>query len=619
VRRLLAGLVVLLLCPAQAPAGDSLKPTPADAPVVAGPLADGARLVAFDRGDSLCLDVLRPRERISFPDCQRGTPVSLRQVRPTEEFGPRPTWHYGVVPAAVAAVEVELTTGERTRVATEPGDAYTGTVAAPDDRFFLTVTPGNDRPQLLRMFAADGTLIAVTDDPFADFRPDGRPPGPRVAGGRGFAVFGHRMRRLAPTPLEPERYDTTVCATARLVAEPGRGDVEACTFARRGLFGNAALVRVGGSCDAGLVVGLTAARVRRVVLVLGDGTRRSVRTRTARVLRARRAFGLRIGPDVAVRRYVALDGRGRGVARGWVRSAPSFAQCPPPEAQTSFGSFAVAIAVVTPRRAPVPAGAPPLVAYDRGDELCVGPGAVDPRADCALPPLEPFETRIQGVRSRGRTLLAGVVAPEVTGVRLVLDGGEHVTVPAVADPAYTGKYAGHVRFVSLALSGSRSVLRVRLLGLGRPQTWWVNGLDPRPTGTRTIAPGVTASVLPGVRRPTVCVELSGWPCASKGSFGVQAVCGRGITAGGLLGPHTRRIVAVLADGRRVRARVVRVPAGFPQRPRVWMLSLERGMALERIVGVGPDGGVAWQRLPAARDQCGYDSFGFLAGGSLLSF
>lgn len=612
--RALLVVAVLLWLAAPASASAAFRPTPASAPTVAGPLADGARLVAFDRGGQLCLDVVRDGEDKTYPDCGSSVPETPFEVRPGVEFGPRPTWHYGVVPAAVAAVEIELSDGGRVRVPTEPGDAYHGAVAPAEARFFLAVTPGNDIARLTRAFAADGTLLGVSESPFAARTPgDGPPPGARrIAGGRGFGVFAHRQRRLAPTPLEPERYDAHRCVTTR-TADMGNGEV--CTVGARGLQGKAVLIGHGSSCSATAVAGLAAPGVRRVVLVLGDGSRRSLRTHASSPLGRWRGFGARLGAATAVRRYVALGRDGRGLAAGPVRNGPAQGPCSPPRAGAGFatdvGYFSFAVVDGDPRRSRVP-GAGPLVAYDRGDELCVGPGGVDPALDCALPPVEKLGTRISGAHRGGRTLLAGVVAPSVTGVELTLDGGERLTLPAAPDPAYAGRYAGLVGFVSASLPGRRFVLNARLLGADRPLHWHVPGLDPPPRRTTPIGDGVTASVVEAVGGDRVCVRFRGsGSCASRGIFTVRVSCGAagGIHAGGLLGSRTRRVVAILRDGRRVHAAIVRPPASFPRRPRAWLLRLGPDVALERIVAVGGDG-AAWQRLPAAREQCGYGVYGF---------
>lgn len=615
-RLLLAGLLVAAIA---GPAGAHDFPdTPKDAPTMAGPLPGGARLVAFDHHDRLCLAVVRPARRSTVPSCGEA-PATPRQVRVQQEFGPRPTWHFAAVPPEVAEIELELRDGRRVRGPTVPGEGYRGSVGA-GLRFFLAESDGNELPELTRLFGADGTLLAVREDPFGDL-PGGPPPGarPLASSGGGARLYAYRDRRLAPTPLEPERYDRLRCVELYDGSALGQTCVPAGE--RRG---PAVRLDPTSTCTTAAATGIASGQVRRVVLVLGDGSRVVLRAHRSEELAGRRGFGALIPGGLALRRWVGLGRDGRGIARGDIRQPPAGAHCPPPDEtgyNGGFTAFAVGVGV-PPRR--VPAGAPAFLARDRGDLLCVGPGVLVEELDCALPPLEAYESRVTGVRAGGRTLIAGVVAPPVSAVEVVLDGGERLVLPAGPHPAYEGRYADHVRFVAGDLPGRRSVLRARLLGLPQPPSWPVWGLEPpehdRVELARAWNVPITASLRETVRGEEVCVRFGRTgSCGFPNLYGVEVRCGAkgGILVAGVLRRSVDRVVGVLAAGARRRAVIARPPAGYPRRPRVFLLPLARDEGLERIVAVGAGGGTSWQRLPPAAEQCGYDSFGVLLGGGLF--
>src|SRR5207247_7754350 len=124
--------VLALLAPAVALAQE--EPPPSDAPVVAGPLADGATLVAFDRFGLLCVGLRGGRDSLCDPP-----PESALRAYATTAYHGATQDVYGVATPDVASVEV-LTTGAPVTVAAGAG-AYAGPFAG-RVRFFLAQVPG---------------------------------------------------------------------------------------------------------------------------------------------------------------------------------------------------------------------------------------------------------------------------------------------------------------------------------------------------------------------------------------------------------------------------------------------------------------------------------------------
>src|SRR5262245_33205923 len=126
---------------------------PRDAPVVAGPLGDGTAVVAFDRGDQLCV-ALRGRF-----DSSCGPPPASA-LHPVVEFAATGAGGavYGTVTTDVATVEV-LAPGATATVAAGAG-AYAGRSAG-RVKFFLAPIAG--RPYRVRLLDAQGHVLGAAD------------------------------------------------------------------------------------------------------------------------------------------------------------------------------------------------------------------------------------------------------------------------------------------------------------------------------------------------------------------------------------------------------------------------------------------------------------------------
>jgi hypothetical protein len=266
---------------------------------------------------------------------------------------------------------------------------------------------------------------------------------------------------------------------------------------------------------------------------------------------------------------------------------------------------------VPPAGAPVVATLPgaALVAFDHGGKLCLGLRGAGPAA-CDVPPhgiLDPF---IDGTASRGTSVLWGVTSTDAASVE-VLALGKRVTAP-VSGGAYTGRFAGQVRFFLVAVSGQpyRVLLRDgqgrvvggtdfgRGLTIGRPATirrgtlggkrwrallYQTTHLEPTPRDRgRTerltcvrIAFGAQRSLGDGCSGP----ELD----PASVSVSPREHCNPdGLALSGLAGSDVRRIDAVLGDGTRRPVPLTALPARFAERRHAYALVLAPGIAVRAL-------------------------------------
>ena len=222
--------------------------------------------------------------------------------------------------------------------------------------------------------------------------------------------------------------------------------------------------------------------------------------------------------------------------------------------------------------------------------------------NCGLPPAD----------LRGIALLVrdGVVAAALPAdvARVRLPGGREVaTLPG---DGYTGRYAGRVRFL-LTTFGAKVGGYLRFLGadgrtLGRGV---IVSLDAEATrGPVTLASG-RGWRLRGARFGTVpCIgigPLTPFGCLNGGPPAAAIVtvgCSpRVAVLYGTLGRRDRSVTATLRGGRRLRARILRVPKRFGG-GRAFVLALPRRAEL---TAVRLDGKRHPLRVQPAARQCGY--------------
>jgi hypothetical protein len=284
-----------------------------------------------------------------------------------------------------------------------------------------------------------------------------------------------------------------------------------------------------------------------------------------------------------------------------------------------------------PRDAPVVAGPTDsgarLLAFDRSRRLCLAlsqRGDPDSYPDCERPSgrLRSPSSASSYDGSSGLSWQWGTVSSEVAGVELVFGGGRRVRVPTEAGGAYTGRYAGQVRFFLAEFRGYREPLYIRLLGadgatlavpqllsffnrrVGPPRTLLEGGAGERRWSLR----GVTRRTLAGVpgheeriidlecidldpRRGPPLTEVCANPDFAEEAhlFSSAEACrpiGRAVT--GMVTREVRAVTAVLGSGVVRRLRLHRLPARYAGR-RAFALALGRRAAVRRLVVLRGDG------------------------------
>lgn len=293
---------------------------------------------------------------------------------------------------------------------------------------------------------------------------------------------------------------------------------------------------------------------------------------------------------------------------------------------------------VPPANAPVVASVPgaALVAFDHGTDLCVGLQGARP-ASCDGPPHGIFDPFVQGTGSQGTSVLYGVTSTDAATIE-VLALGTRVTA-AVSAGAYTGRFAGRVRFFLVAISGEpyRVLLRDaqgRVVGgtdlgsapaMGHPLDVEHGRLDGR--RWRTVVYQTTrldpTPLDPAHLERLTCVRTEfdseqrgiGASCVQLGPAGASITprehCDPdALLIDGLISGAVRSVEAVLGDGTRQRARLDPLPARLNDPRRVFVLVLgpdtavrelriRAGARMQRIaLGQAPGGATCRGGLPS---------------------
>jgi hypothetical protein len=370
-----AAVILAGVATAQTPGGR----LPRDAVVVAGPTESGARLFVYDRGGAICGSPRRPRARAWSEGC--GVPSGrLRDANISfhEERG-RPLLVWGLVAPSVASVEIVFAGRARVAANTTDGAAYRGAHAG-RVRFFLLEAPrGSGGVLYLRLVGSDGSLLAAVDATHGSGATSGR----RVEVERGrvgrlpWSLWAFTSRMLVPLPGEEERVVTRTCVGLAPARRPRGAYVEGRTrvcddpdFPTRPAYD-----ALRTCSPIGLqVLGLLPPGVGRLAAVLGDGTRRELPlSRLPAAMGRRRAFGLAIARDVALRTLVLSEGGHRRRVLGGI--GPGLADCP-----DSSTGYLLGFDLAPPRFGSEP---PALKLRDEGTLLCATlglPGPVAPRS-----------------------------------------------------------------------------------------------------------------------------------------------------------------------------------------------------------------------------------------------
>ena len=643
--------LALLVLPAAARAQDEDRqvPVPAAAPAVQT-TADGSALILFSSGSSLCFALQgpgaeRPRavpaHGFTGGGGEAGGCLAVPVLTP---FAGATLAHLrlGEAPVALLATGTGVAAAEAKRdgrVLTRAATAATGLPgAAADLRVALLALPAAspaaaavDDVALLDAGGAVRTALAPDLSLFDD--PNGAPARTLTRGGRGVTAWRlgtYRKRVFAPTPLLPERLVTVSCLA--LTA----GDTTDRECDDPALASRAVVPSPGQSCaplGRSMAV-LARAPVRRVVLVLGDGTRRAIPLRAVPGdpghLRAGVAF---VGEGVAIRRLVAL-GAGGTLQSDAVRLAPAAT----PRCGRHDGSGLGTSGTIVEYQSAFPALRTPgphvFHAADSGPDLCL---AVDRTphlhgADCGIPPTDAAATFLRYAPAAvvGATTLYGLVPADVTVVRLRLDDGSTREVPATPIPGYAGQYAATTLLVDAEVAAPRHIAGYQLLDArGRV----LQDQDYGPASAPTLSRATTVLRTPGLP-PLRAALLTGsqaigtFPClalgaldslvdctiAGPGTYLARAFCApHRIVIWGILAHATDDLVAQTAGGHELVAREAVLPAAIRRGKGTTaaLLVLPADAGVRRLILRGKAAGKVDLVLPPAAGQCGYDSFAWI--------
>jgi hypothetical protein len=446
-RLLLAVVFALALCPAAEAATTVAR--------------KGAfTLHATERGDRLCM-TLRRAGHYRGQVCGRVPRSPLRTLPIFPDVG----WNdYAVaVPPSVRVAETESRAGRRERHRTSTARGFSA-------RF--VILPAPPAAVFVRYYGADGALLGMEGGPAGYISPDNQT---RILGGPDDGVEVHTEPAIAPTPEDAGHLRTEGCLDFR----NGNSGLGTCEHNGEDRF---ALL---GECEQpDLAAGLVGPGVAAVRLTLGSGAEMRIETgELPAAFAGRRAAATFLPAGEAVREVAALDAGGAVVARSQVGTPPGGQPCPG-EAQgtDSFGGPLVPVSAPSGAVAVASAGGESLVVADQGERLCSRLGRL--RAEiCPPPPADSDRPRLLWRRG----VVAGVLSRDAARIRLLMKRGPDVTVGTTEGGAYTGRWAGDVRFFAASVGSDRRVVGAvvrnaagRIIGISRR-------VFPRPTHRTMLA------------------------------------------------------------------------------------------------------------------------------------
>lgn len=540
----------------------------------------------------VCLSLLGPRQGSGDSGCQHVySPFNPAQA---QSYSGRSAPTGLAVPASVARVTA--------------GDASFDTIAADgfDVRFALVT--GAARDALLRYYDEGGALIGASQSVTGSYLNRGR--GRTIFRAGAVTIAARRSSELASTPLE---YDRTVKTTCVSIGSR-RGSSASC-IADEDLTPSNVSIEPACAPSRELAYGLIARRVRRVELTLGDGSVLKLRPRSLPAgLGPGRLVAGRVPRGLAVRSARAIGAGGAVIGRRTLGYPPSGLPCPRDD---SGSGFAIGYAELD-ASAERPVAEPVTVAEAGGRALRVADGAGVTlcsglaKLSCGVPPVD----ATYGYLERHGRVISGLLSPDVATVTFQLGDGTAQEAATTTGDAYTGRYAGRVRFVAAQLPAGAEVK----VGVPRNAAGARVGrvfVDPLHSGVhrhrfavgleivdydydagshvRCLAPRGSAGVL------ALVSGLCSYGARAVGTSATAAVtCAprRVVVYGSLRG--RRRVALVLRDGRVVRPAVRRVA----RLGRIFSAVLPRDAGLAALRFRGPGGRRAFRVAPAA-SQCGY--------------
>jgi hypothetical protein len=496
--------------------------------------------------------------------------------------------YVAAVPPSVHVAEVEDRSGRRQRHRTFAARGFFA-------RFVLIPAP--PVAVFVRFYGADGALLGVDGGQagYIGFENE-----TQVLGDPDRGVEAHTEPLLWPMPGDPGGLRTIACLDGFCDLDAANGFVLSSECGERDIAG-----------------ALLAADVAGVRLTLGSGAQMTLPAgELPAAFGGRRASASELPAGEAVREAAAVDAAGTVVARTAVGTAPGGQPCAgEDQGGDGFGGELVPVAPPPGAVAVASASGESLLVAEQGDRLCVGLGRLRARV-CPSPPADSDRPRLH---RRGRAV-AGVLSADAERITLRLDRGDDVTVPTTGGAAYTGRWAGGVRFFAATVPTRREVTGAvvrnangTIIGISE------RGIPRREVRRRVLAergglgvqlvrrsgdpPCLTAFAADVPPAPSYCTDLNpGTPIDGPFlpySATVTVPCSpRSALAYGRMGDRFAAPVVLLDGGRTVRTR--RIPL--------------RGE--DAFVALLPDARVRGLRsgdhrvaldLPPASAQCGYSA------------
>jgi hypothetical protein len=606
----------------------------ADAPKPVVVASDGGvELVANDADGQLCLAV-RSSAESPFTRCED---AALGIVMTEESPG---VLHVGAaVPSSAATVELWRAARLLGSAATVAGEAYTG-AAAGKVRFALARLPSG-RPEGLRVHAKDGAgkLVTVLASLDGDLLLDRRRLLRGRSGGVTWTATEERTSSLEPSVIDLARENVRRCVELTFGGHrllPGVISHSLCSSAEpRGDLGfgsDVAQANLLERCrpDIRLVYGIVPASVRSATVLLGDGRRRSAPLSALRD-GLWRVYAVAIARGDAVR-GVTLRGAGAPERFKRLAAAPLSVICSAKddEVLTTETGFLAQLAEQVPVTSASPVatidGTPAIrVADGPGDSLCLAIGdkpftvlgcsVVSPQLDLGSPVV---------AQQRGAMQFAMAVPARVAAIRLSnADRSVARTIPTVAGEAYTGRYAGYVRFAAVTVTNRSLLPRLELLDaagiiLHVVQEERGDGIpfefsDPRVLSARRVAgrvggPSLWQTTLRGGSETRRCLSVTAGPRPSEDDRCQATRSNAAVLLDASCVTHRLTVAVVAAPGTRVRAHVDgAAPRSLRLRNGVGLLTLPASKPLRSLTLTRRGRSQRVQiQAPAGARQCGWN-------------
>lgn len=431
------------------------------------------KLQVNDEDDQICLGI---GSASSCDTAESGTVIVGGTDRGTRLVG-------AAVPAAATTIEVRRAGQLLSAGATVAGAAYTGKRAGAL-RFALVRLPAGALEDGLRVraIAASGATVAVLSSSVdRELVSDRR----RLLSGRSgairWSISSQQSSTLEPSLLDLAHETLSRCVEVSVRSARERSSSETCVGAvphDESLFGPGGLqASVEDRCtpDFRLLHGVVTAATQRVVVLLGDGTRRTARMQP--IGDAKNVAYAIVLPRTAAVRSVTLEMGDGGSKVLRLAGAPLAVLCAmtgSSDPATRIGGespFLTSAFGVLPPVEPVgpvttiPSSPAMRVADGPGDSLCVAVGDLPFTAlGCGV--VSALFSQVLGTYDdlNDPHAFAIVLPARVATLRIAGPGGKGTRdIPTLPGTGYAGPYAGYVRFAAASIADARELSRIAYL------------------------------------------------------------------------------------------------------------------------------------------------------------